>query len=128
VIFVAAQWSETTAAQWETDLTGVINNINTKFKNPKRIDLMTLTSGPPSAPCTVAAGAVNETIIPPVGYTAIDAMPAKFPGQVFALPEFAVPTCSDFNVTNGSTQPTYTTAGALDVGVNVFAAYFNSNL
>ncbi len=127
VIFVAAQWSETTAAQWETDLTGVINNINTKFKNPKRIDLMALTSGPTNSPCPVTAGAANETIIPAEGYTALDAMPAKFPGQVFSLPHFAVPTCSDFNVTNGSTQPTYTTAGAQDVGVNVFAAYFNAN-
>jgi hypothetical protein len=123
VIFVAAQWTETTAAEVETDLTGVVNNINTKFKNPKRIELMALTSGPPAAPCPFT-GTGNETIIPTIVYTAIDAMPALFPTQVVALPQFAVPSCADFNVTNGNTQPQYTDAGATDVGINVFGAYY----
>ena len=124
VIFVAAQWTETTAAEVETDLTGVVNNINTKFNHPKRIELMALTSGPPNAPCPFTGTTGNETIIPPIVYTAIDAMPALFPGQVIALPHFAVPSCGDFNVTGGNTQPQYTDAGATDVGINVFGAYY----
>jgi hypothetical protein len=124
VVFVAAQWSEPTAAQWETDLTAIVQNIQVKYPRVKRIELMALTGGPPNMPCPFTGSGTNETIIPQVGYDAIDAMPAKFPGLVFALPHFDVPQCSDFVVTGGSTMPQYTAAGAMDVAANVFGPYY----
>jgi hypothetical protein len=124
VIFVAAQWTETTAAEWEADLTAIVHNIETKYANPKRIELMALTGAPTTMPCPFVGPGTNETIIPPVGYVAIDAMPAMFPGLVFALPHFDVPQCSDFNVVGPNTQPQYTGAGAIDVAGKVFGPYY----
>jgi hypothetical protein len=94
VIFQATQWSHTTAAQWITDLTGIVDNIKTKWPGVKRIELMVSTSAPGNMACP-GAPKNNETIIPTIGYEAIEAMPAKFPGLVFALPHFEVP-CQDF--------------------------------
>jgi hypothetical protein len=124
VIFVAAQWSETTAAEWETDLTAIVSNIETKYIGVKRIELMALTGAPATMPCPFTGSGTNETIIPEVGYEAIDAMPAMFPGLVFALPHFDVPQCSDFVLSEGQTMPQYTTAGAMDVAANVFGPYY----
>jgi hypothetical protein len=103
VIFQATQWSHTTAAEWITDLTGIVNNIKTKWPGVKRIELMVSTSAPGNMACP-GASKNNETIIPTIGYEAIEAMPAKFPGLVFALPHFEVP-CKDF-IGNG-TSPQY---------------------
>ena len=46
----ATQWAHTTAAQWETDLTGIVNNIKTKWPMVKRIELMASTSAPGNMP------------------------------------------------------------------------------
>ncbi len=124
VVFVAAQWSETTAAEWETDLTAIVQNIQTKYKGVKRVELMALTGAPTGMPCPFSGTGTNETIIPQVGYDAIDAMPAKFPGLVFALPHFDVPQCSDFVFSGGETMPQYTDAGAVDVAANLFGPYY----
>jgi hypothetical protein len=127
VIFQATQWSHTTAAQWITDLTGIVDNIKTKWPGVKRIELMASTSAPGNMPCPAAGGKNNETIVPSIGYEAIDAMPAKFPGLVVALPHFEV-ACKDF-IGNG-TAPQYaptatatTGAAVLDVAT-IFAAYW----
>ena len=127
VIFQATQWSHTTAAQWETDLTGIVENIKKKWPGVKRIELMASTSAPGNMPCPAAGGKNNETIVPAIGYQAIDAMPAKFPGLVFALPHFEVP-CKDF-IGNG-TAPQYApnadaTSGpaVMDVA-GIFGAYW----
>jgi hypothetical protein len=127
VIFQATQWSHTTAAQWITDLTGIVNNIKTKWPGVKRIELMVSTSAPGNMPCPAAGGKNNETIVPTIGYEAIDAMPAKFPGLVFALPHFEVP-CKDF-IGNG-TAPQYapsataTTGPAVMEVADIFGAYW----
>jgi hypothetical protein len=124
VIFVAAQWTETTAAQWGADLTAIVQNITTRYPKVKRVELMALTGGPPGMPCSFTGPGTNETIIPPVGYVAIDAMPGKFPGLVFALPHFDVPKCSDFVIDGSNTMPQYTAAGAVDVAARVFGPYY----
>jgi hypothetical protein len=128
VAFMATQWSHTTAAQWEADFSGIVANIQKKWPAVKRIELMASTSAPGNKPCPAAGGKNNETIVPQIGYDAIDAMPAKFPGLVFALPRFEVPNCSDF-IGNG-TAPQYapnatatTGPAVLDVA-KMFAAYF----
>jgi hypothetical protein len=131
VIFQATQWSHTTAEQWEADFMGIVQNIKTKWPSVKRIELMASTSAPSNKPCPAANGKNNETIVPEIGYQAIDAMPAKFPGLVFALPHFEVQ-CSDY-IGNG-TAPQYApnanaTSGpaVMDVA-NVFATYFSQHL
>jgi hypothetical protein len=127
VIFQATQWSHTTAAAWLTDLTGIVNNIKTKWPGVKRIELMVSTSAPGNMPCPAAGGKNNETIIPAIGYEAIDAMPAKFPGLVVALPHFEVP-CRDF-IGNGTApqyapSPTATTGPAVMEVADIFGAYW----
>jgi hypothetical protein len=128
VAFMATQWSHTTAAEWEADFSGIVTNIQKKWPGVKRIELMASTSAPGNKPCPAAGGKNNETIVPQIGYEAIDAMPAKFPGLVFALPHFEVPNCSDF-IGNG-TAPQYapsataTTGPAVTDVAKMFAAYY----
>jgi hypothetical protein len=126
VIFQATQWSHTTAAEWITDLTGIVNNIKTKWPGVKRIELMVSTSAPGNMACP-GAPKNNETIIPTIGYEAIEAMPAKFPGLVFALPHFEVP-CKDFigNGTSPQYKPTATSTDSPEVKevAGIFGAYF----
>ncbi len=127
IAFMATQWSENTAAEWEADFVGIIKNIQTKWPMVKRIELMPSTSAPGDVLCP-GAGTASETIIPTYGYTAIDAMPAMYPGLVFSTPHFAVPNCSDF-IGNG-TAPQYapdanaTTGPAVTDVVGVFGAYY----
>ncbi len=129
VAFMATQWAETTAAQWETDFDGIIKNIQTKWPMVKRIELMPSTCAPGDILCPAATpSASSETIIPAYGYAAIDAMPAKYPGLVFSTPHFEVPNCSDF-IGNGA-APQYapnanaTTGTAVAEVAAVFGAYY----
>jgi hypothetical protein len=131
VAFMATQWTENTAAQWEADFAGIIENILAEWPAVKRIELMPSTCAPGNQLCPVA-GASSETVIPAYGYAAIDAMPAKYPGLVIATPHFEVPKCSDF-IGNG-TAPQYapdatatTGPAVLDVA-NVFGAYYAAHL
>jgi hypothetical protein len=125
VAFMATQWKYTTAAQWETDLTGIVNNIKTKWPMVKRIELMPSTSTPNDVPCP---GNGSETIIPQFAYQALDAMPAAFPGLVFSTPHFAVPQCSDFIGDGAAPQyapsSTATTGPAVMDVASVFGAYY----
>jgi hypothetical protein len=128
VAFMATQWSHTTVAQWEKDLTGIVANIRAKWPDVKRIELMASTSAPGNKPCPAAGGKNNETIIPAIAYEALDAMPAKFPGLVVALPHFEVPACSDF-IGNG-TAPQYapnataTSGPAVKDVADLFGGYY----
>jgi hypothetical protein len=119
VIYVATGHFAT-AAEWETYFTGIVNNIKTKYPSVHRIELMSLTSAPNNMPCPGVNGN-TETVIPAAVLDGINAMPAKFPGLVFALPRFDVPHCTDFQ--NNGSAPQYTTAGAMDVA-QAFGAYY----
>jgi len=127
IAFMATQWSETTAAEWEADFDGIIKNIQTKWPMVKRIELMPSTCAPGDMLCPGAA-ASSETIIPAYGYQAIDAMPAKYPGLVFSTPHFEVPNCSDFIGNGGAPQyapnANATTGPAVMDVVGVFGAYY----
>ena len=127
VIFQATHWSHTTRAQWETDLAGIVENIKKKWPGVKRIELMASTSAPGNVPCPGTKTDGNETIIAPFAYEAIEAMPAKYPGLVFALPHFEVP-CKDF-IGNGSApqyapSATATTGPAVMDVAALFGAYW----
>jgi hypothetical protein len=122
VIYVATG-KFATATEWETYFTDIVNNIKAKYPSVQRIELMSLTSAPNNMNCPGVTGA-TETVIAQVVLDAINAMPAKFPGLVFALPRFDVPQCSDF-ASNGS-APQYTTAGAMDVA-KMFGDYYQAH-
>ena len=122
VLFVAVNWSYTTAAQWEADLGKIVQNLRAKYVSVRRIELMTLTRAPANTRCVADAG--DETIIPAWTDQAIAATAAKFPDLVVQAPKFEVPRCSDFQA-NG-TQPQYTDAGAADVA-RVIGAYYSTH-
>jgi hypothetical protein len=129
IAFMATQWTETTAAQWETDFDGIIKNIQTKWPMVKRIELMPSTSAPGDMLCpTATPSASSETIVPAYGYAAIDAMPAKYPGLVFSTPHFEVPNCSDFIGSGAAPQyapdANATTGTAVAEVAAVFGAYY----
>jgi hypothetical protein len=128
VIFMATQWTENTAAEWETDFDGIIKNIRTKWPAVKRIELVPSTSTPGDTPCPGNGPEKSETMIPAYGYEAIDAMPAKYPGLVFSTPHFEVPSCSDFIDDGGGPQyapnSTATTGAAVMDVAGVFGAYY----
>jgi hypothetical protein len=127
IAFMATQWTEKTSAEWQADFVGIIKNIQALWPMVKRIELMPSTSAPGNQLCPGVA-ASTETIIPSYGYAAIDAMPAQYPGLVFATPHFEVPKCSDF-IGNG-TAPQYAPDAAATTGpavldvANVFGAYY----
>jgi len=128
VIFMATQWTENTANEWETDFDGIIKNIRTKWPAVKRIELMPSTSTPGDTPCPGNGPEKSETMIPAYGYEAIDAMPANYPGLVFSTPHFEVPSCSDFINDGGGPQyapnATATTGPAILEVAGVFGAYY----
>jgi hypothetical protein len=113
----------TVATDWEMYFSAIVNNIKTKFPSVRRIDLGPQTCAPHNMNCPGVTGG-TETVLSPSVFEAVNAMPAKFPGLVYALPEFDIPMCSDFGG-NGS-APQYTAAGAMDVA-KMFAAYFQSH-
>jgi hypothetical protein len=120
VLFVAVNWSYTTAAQWEADLSKIVANLQAKYHNLRQIELMTLTRAPGNVVCA-AGGSSNETIIPAWVDAAIAATAAKYPSLVVAAPKFEVPKCADFM--QGGLAPQYTDAGAQDVA-RALGAYY----
>lgn len=112
VLFVAVNWSYTTAAEWEADLSKIVANLRAKYESLRQIELMTLTRAPGNVVCA-AGGSSNETIIPAWVDEAIAATAAKYPNLVVQAPKFEVPKCADFM--QGGLAPQYTDAGAADV-------------
>jgi len=120
VLFVAVNWSYTTAAEWEVDLSKIVANLRAKYPSLRQIELMTLTRAPGNVVCA-AGGSSNETIIPAWVDAAIAATAAKYPNLVVPAPKFEVPKCSDFM--QGGLAPQYTDAGAEDVARTLGAYY-----
>ena len=120
VVFVAVNWAYTTAAQWQTDLHKIVENLRQKYGSVRRIELMTLTRAPGNVVCA-PGGSSSETIIPAWTDTAISATAAQYPGLVVAAPKFEVPKCADF-MQNGL-APQYTDAGAREVAQLIGAYY-----
>jgi hypothetical protein len=119
ILFVAVNWQYTTAAQWESDLTQIVHNLQTKYPSLRRIELMTLTRAPGNQLCSASGS--TETIIPAWTDVAIAAIAAQFPALVVQAPKFEVPKCADF--VNDGDAPQYTTAGAADVA-QLFGSYY----
>jgi hypothetical protein len=120
VLFVAVNWAYTTAAQWESDLTKIVQNLQAKYPSVRRIELMTLTRAPGNIVC-LPGGSSIETVIPAWTDVAIAAIAAKYPALVVLAPKFEVPHCADF--IGGGTAPQYTDAGAKDVAQTMGTYY-----
>jgi hypothetical protein len=125
VVFIVTQSPPySTAAEYQKDLTAIVNNIKSKYSKVKRIELTTLIRSPGNKETACSSKSGNEQSIPAAedqGIAAVAADPA-FAGLVVALPPFYVTACSDFN----PDAPQYTTAGATNIA-KVYGAYWAAN-
>jgi hypothetical protein len=119
VIFHGTQWQPMALAIWESNFSGIVKNIQTKWPSVKRVELMLSTVGPGNMPCPGG----TEQSIQANGFACMDAMPGLFPGLVFEDPApmkwWEVTMCSDFVPGN----PQYTNAGAQNIA-NMFGDFF----
>ena len=97
VIFTGVNWTFTTAAQWETQLTAVVENLKTKYSALKEIELMTMLRAPGNQLCgNTEVAATHEQVVAPFVDQAIQAVVAKYPTLVRAAPAFYAPDCAVF--------------------------------
>ena len=97
VIFTGVNWTYTTEAEWETQLTKVVETLKVKYSALKEIDLMTMLRAPGNKVCgdpTVTA--TREQVVAPYIDQAIAAVAAKYPKLVRVAPEFYAPDCAVF--------------------------------
>ena len=106
VIFIGFNWTYTTAAQWQADLEAIITNIQAKYSNIKRIDLMTMIRSPDNISCGQATG--EDVVQPFIDQAIATVVAAPHTVQVTAAPKFYVPDCATFSPT---TSPHFTAAG-----------------
>jgi hypothetical protein len=108
-------------ATYQTDLTSIVGDIQTKYPGVKSVELMTLVRAPGNSSTACSRAANNEQSIPPQeddGIAMVAADPA-FAGLVFVDPPLYVPSCSDFV----ADAPQYTDAGATAIA-QVYGAYY----
>ena len=106
VVFIAFNWVYTDAVPFQFDLENIILNIQAKYSNVKRIDLMTMIRSPDNQTCGQATG---EDVVAPFVDEAIANVVAKpHTVQVTAAPKFYVPNCSAFDP---KTTPHFTADG-----------------
>lgn len=97
VIFTAVNWTFTTEADWEAQLTKDVETFKAKYAAVKEIDLMTMLRAPNNQICGQAGqGSTNEQIVQPFVDQAMTAVGAKYPTLVKILPPFYAPSCAIF--------------------------------
>jgi hypothetical protein len=97
VLFTGVNWTYTTAAEWVTQLTAVIENIKTKYTAVKEVDLMTMLRAPGNKVCgDPAVAATKEQVTAPFLDEAIMTVAAKYPTLVRIAPPFYAPSCDVF--------------------------------
>ena len=102
VLFTAMNWEYTTAAEWQTGLTAVVQATLAHFPSAREIDLLTMIRAPGNASCGNAM-----SVVQPFVDEAMRAVAAQFPERVRVGPKLEVPTCDVFK--NGG--PHFTDAG-----------------
>lgn len=117
VIFTGVNWTFTTEAEWETQLTAVVQTLKGKYSALREIDLMTMLRAPNNMVCGNPGS--PEQVVQPYIDQAISAVVAKYPTLVRALPPFYAPSCDVFL----PNSPHYATGGAAAVG-KVYHDYF----
>src|SRR5207247_9533491 len=113
-IFTGGDWTYTTAAEWVTALTKVVQNLRAKYPLLKRIDLMTMLRAPNNQSCGSA-----ETVVQPFIDDAIATVAAAYPHFVTVAPKFFAPSCGVF----ASGGPHFTNAGKVIVA-KVYGDYY----
>ena len=117
VLFTGCNWTYTTAAEWVTAFTAVVENLKAKYPGLKRVDLLTMLRAPGNVLCDDTSSA--ETIVQPYIDESIATVAAAYPGLVFAAPKFYAPSCSVFSYGG----PHYTAEGAKKVA-KVYGDYY----
>ena len=98
VIFTGVNWTFTTEAQWETQLTAVVQTIKGKYSAVKEIDLMTMLRAPDNQECgDPSAPQTREQVVDPFVDAAVAAVAAKFPKLVRVAPAMYAPSCDSFS-------------------------------
>jgi hypothetical protein len=114
VIFTGVNFTYTTAQEWITTLTKVIETLKGKYPALKRVDLMTMLRAPNNVSC-----GNSESVVAPFIDDAIAKVVEAFPGFVIAAPKTFAPTCDVF-VAGG---PHFTDAGKTTIA-NVYGDYY----
>jgi len=95
VLFTGCNWAYTTAQEWTTAFTAVVEDLKAKYPNLKRVDLLTMLRAPGNVPC--GDGGSLETVVQPWIDEAIANVVAAYPGFVTAAPKFEAPSCDVFS-------------------------------
>jgi hypothetical protein len=119
IVLTVLSWTITTQADWETQITGAITDLMTKYPGVRRIDLLTVIRGPNNMVCPTPPAAGETIAMPPELDAAIAAVAARSPGFVFAGPKFEAPNCAAFS----GGGPHLTAAGNMAVA-KMISAYF----
>jgi rhamnogalacturonyl hydrolase YesR len=106
VIFIAFNWSYTNAVQWQFDLENIIANIQAKYSNVKRIDLMTMIRSPNNVTC--GQSLAEDVVQPFVDQAIATVAAAPHSVQLTVAPKFYVPDCTAFDP---KTTPHFTADG-----------------
>jgi hypothetical protein len=119
IVFVGVNWQYTTAAQWVAAYESLIQTLQAKDANLKRVDLMTMLRAPGNMLC--AGNSSQETVVAPFLDEAIRTVVANHPGLVTAAPPFYAPSCSVFLPNSPHIVPS-----ALPAVAQVFRDYYAS--
>lgn len=117
ILFTGVQWGYTTAQEWTTAFTAVVENLKARYPSVQRIDLLTMLRAPNNQRCDASSS--TETVVQPFIDEAIAAVAAAYPGFVTAAPKFYAPSCDVF--LNGG--PHFTPEGMAAVA-KVYADYY----
>jgi len=117
VLFLGCNWTYTTAAEWTTAFTAVVEDLRARYSNLRRVELLTMLRAPGNQLCGPASSA--ETIVQPFIDEAVEAVAAAYPGLVTAAPRFEAPSCDVFLLGG----PHFTPAGKAEVA-KVYGDYY----
>ena len=123
VIFTGVNWTYTTEADWETQLTKVVETVKTKYPAVREIDLTTMLRAPNNQVCgDPSVAATNEQVVQPFIDQALTAVGAKYPKLVRVLQKFYAPSCAVFQ-----TNSPHFADGQAAVVAQVYRDYFTAH-
>ena len=118
IIFIAFNWVYTNVIQFQFDLESIVANIQAKYSNVKRIDLMTMIRSPNNQTCGHPTG--QDWVQPFVDEAIANVVAAPHTVEVTAAPKFYVPNCSAFDP---KTTPHFTADGNTAMA-NIIGSYY----
>jgi rhamnogalacturonyl hydrolase YesR len=118
IIFIAFNWVYTNVIQFQFDLESIVANIQAKYSNVKRIDLMTMIRSPNNQTCGHPTG--QDWVQPFVDEAIANVVAAPHGVQLTVAPKFYVPDCSAFDP---KTTPHFTADGNTAMA-NIIGSYY----